>query len=102
MVIVGPETEGVGEVLTVALKRHGAIVVGRKTAGRAPYMSLVRDGDLALWMPVGQWLGVDDEPIDGHGVEPDEVVETPGGEGTDPALQRALDLLGNLLEHEAA
>ncbi len=38
-------------------------------------MSLVRDGDVAVWMPVGQWLRADAEPINGNGIEPDEVVE---------------------------
>jgi carboxyl-terminal processing protease len=101
VVVVGPETEGVGEVLAVALRRVGAVVVGQKTAGRAPYMSLVRDGDLAVWMPVGQWLGADDEPIDGRGVDPDVTVDAPAEDGTDPALQRALELLVAPLEQAA-
>ncbi len=102
VVIVGGETEGIGEIFAAALKRHGAVVVGQQTAGRAPYMSLVRDGDLAIWMPVGQWLGADDEPIDGRGVEPDEVVEAEATEGsTDPVLRRALELLAAPLEQAA-
>jgi carboxyl-terminal processing protease len=102
VVIVGPETEGVGEVLASALKRHGAVVVGQQTAGRAAYMSLVRDGDLAIWMPVGQWLGADDEPIDGRGVEPDESVEgSTDDDPVDPVLRRALELVDGELEQAA-
>jgi C-terminal processing protease CtpA/Prc len=65
-------------------------------------MSLVRDGDVAVWMPVGQWLRPDDEVIDGKGIEPDEVVEisAPGAEG-DPVLDRALELLSQDLEKAA-
>ena len=94
MVLVGPHTEGVGEILAAALKRSGAVLVGQKTLGHAPYMSLVRDGDVAVWMPVGQWLRPDDEPINGHGIEPDHVVEVadPDAEG-DPVLERALEII---------
>jgi C-terminal processing protease CtpA/Prc len=62
-------------------------------------MSLVRDGDVAVWMPVGQWLRSDDEVIDGHGIEPDEVVEATGD--GDPVLERALEMLGQPLEKAA-
>jgi C-terminal processing protease CtpA/Prc len=102
IVLVGPHTEGVGEILAAALQGAGAILVGQRTNGHAPYMSLVRDGDVAVWMPVGQWLRPDDEVIDGKGIEPDEVVEisAPGAEG-DPVLDRALELLSQDLEKAA-
>ena len=102
VVLIGPRTEGIGEILAAALQRNGATLVGDRTVGRAPYMSLVRDGDVAVWMPVGQWLRADEEPINGNGIEPDEKVEVGGGEGSvDAALQRALDLLGGELEKAA-
>jgi C-terminal processing protease CtpA/Prc len=102
VVLVGPDTEGVGEILAVALQRAGAILVGQKTQGHAPYMSLVRDGDVAVWMPVGQWMKSDDEPIDGSGVEPDELVEAvdPDASG-DPVLERGLEILAGKLEKAA-
>ena len=102
VVLVGPETEGVGEILAAALQRAGATLVGQKTLGHAPYMSLVRDGDVAVWMPVGQWLKSDDEPIDGSGVEPDEAVEAadPDASG-DPVLERALEILAGKVEKAA-
>jgi C-terminal processing protease CtpA/Prc len=99
IVLVGPNTAGIGEVLAGALQGAGAVVVGQKTRGDAPYMSLVRDGDVAVWMPVGQWLRSDDEVIDGHGIEPDEVVEATGD--GDPVLERALEMLGQPLEKAA-
>jgi len=102
VVLVGPGTEGVGEILAVALQRAGAILVGQKTLGHAPYMSLVRDGDVAVWMPVGQWLKSDDEPIDGSGVEPDEPVEAADPDASeDPVLDRALEILAGSLEKAA-
>ncbi len=98
LVLVGPNTEGVGEILAAALQGAGAVLVGSRTVGRAPYMSLVRDGDVAVWMPVGQWLRPDNETIDGRGVEPDEVVEAPEPDAEkDPVLDRALEILaGNI------
>jgi C-terminal processing protease CtpA/Prc len=102
MVLVGPHTEGVGEILAAALQGAGAVVVGQRTLGHAPYMSLVRDGDVAVWMPVGQWLRPDDETIDGKGIEPDEIVEAAEPEGDDdPVLDRALEILSQDLEKAA-
>ncbi len=92
VVLVGAHTEGVGEILAAALQRAGAEVVGAKTAGHAPHMRMIRDGDINLWMPVGEWSRADGEVIDGQGIEPDEVVE-PGSEGQDPTLDRALEIL---------
>jgi carboxyl-terminal processing protease len=101
-VLVGPNTEGVGEILAAALQRGGATMVGGRTVGHAPHMRLIRDGDLALWIPVGQWLRADDEPISGHGVEPDEVVEAGDDEeGVDHVLDRALELIHERLEQAA-
>ncbi len=102
MVLVSQQTEGVGEILAGALQGGGAIVVGSRTLGNAPYMSLVRDGDVAVWMPVGLWLRPDDETISGNGIEPNEVVEAaePDSED-DPVLDRALELLAEGLEKAA-
>jgi C-terminal processing protease CtpA/Prc len=102
VVLVGPHTAGVGEILAAALQGAGAVVVGNQTVGYAPYMSLVRDGDVAIWMPVGHWLRPDDETINGKGIEPDEIVEgiEPDAEG-DPVLERALEILDQDLEKAA-
>lgn len=94
VVLIGPNTEGTGEILAAALQRSGAILVGQKTMGHAPYMSLVRDGDVAVWMPVARWLKSDGEPIDGNGVEPDEPVEAADPDAADdPVLERALEIV---------
>lgn len=101
LVLVSANTEGVGEILAAALQGAGALVVGQRTLGHAPYMSLVRDGDVAVWMPVGQWLRSDDEAIDGNGIEPDEVIEIGPDLDGDPVLDRALELLSQELEEAA-
>jgi C-terminal processing protease CtpA/Prc len=100
-VLIGPHTEGVGEILAAALQGAGAVLVGQKTVGHAPYMSLVRDGDVAVWMPVGQWIRPDDESINGNGIVPDEVVEATGDGDNDPVLERALEVLRHELEKAA-
>jgi len=102
VVLVGTHTAGVGEILAAALQGAGAVIVGQSTVGYAPYMSLVQDGDVAIWMPVGQWLRPDDETINGKGIEPDEVVEQldPDADG-DPVLERALEILNQDLEKAA-
>jgi carboxyl-terminal processing protease len=102
VVLVGPETNGAGEILAAALQRHGAVVVGERTVGHAPYMSLVRDGEVSVWMPVGEWLRTDETPINGNGVEPDELVEAAEpDDGVDPVLARALEILSLELEKAA-
>ncbi|HSO22268.1 MAG TPA: S41 family peptidase [Chondromyces sp.] len=101
VVLVGPETNGAGEVLAAALQRHGAVVVGERTVGHAPYMSLVRDGEVSVWMPVGEWMRSDDTPINGNGIEPDEAVEGDSEAAVDPVLARALEILSLELEKAA-
>jgi C-terminal processing protease CtpA/Prc len=57
-------------------------------------MEIVRRGDLNLWIPVGRWLGPDDEPLRGSGVEPDEEIEpAPEEDEGDPVMERALELI---------
>lgn len=97
VVVIGPETEGPGEILAGALQRAGAVTVGRATVGHAPYMQFVSTGDLALWIPVGRWQRPDGEAIHRTGVEPDEVIEVDGDadadeEAPDRALERAIEL----------
>lgn len=92
-VLVSRETEGVGEILAAALQRSGAVLLGQSTMGHAPHMQIVQRGDLNLWMPVGRWLGPDDEPLRGTGLEPDEEIEPAEEEEEgDPVLERALEL----------
>ena len=103
LVLIDSETEGAGEILAAALKRSGAMLLGESTMGHAPHMKIVRRGDLNLWIPVGRWLGPDDEPLRGAGLEPDEAVDAAGDdEDGDPVLDRAVEILTTETEAEAA
>jgi carboxyl-terminal processing protease len=104
VVLVSAETEGPGEILAAALQRLGATLVGSTTIGHAPHMQFITDGDMALWIPVGRWLGADGEPIHQTGVEPGETVEVPETDDpdADPALDRALELASASALEQAA
>lgn len=97
IVLIDGETEGVGEILAAALKRSGAVVLGESTMGHAPHMQIVRHGELNLWIPVGRWLGPNDEPLKEAGLEPDEEIKRPvdddDEESGDPVLDRAVEML---------
>lgn len=102
VVMIGPETEGVGEILASALQRAGTTLVGGRTMGHAPHMRFIEDGELTLWLPVGKWMRADDTPINGNGVEPDEAVEVADDDADgDPVLDRALELAAPPLEKAA-
>ena len=104
VVLVGHDTEGVGEIIAVALQRAGSQLVGNRTIGHAPHMRFIHDGDINLWLPVGKWMRADETAINGNGVEPSEVVAESDGETeeeTDPVLDRALELLREPLEQAA-
>jgi len=97
IILIDGETEGVGEILAAALKRSGAVALGENTMGHAPHMKIVRQGELNLWIPVGRWLGPDDEPLKETGLKPDEEIKKPADDEdeseTDPVLDRAVEML---------
>jgi carboxyl-terminal processing protease len=95
LVLVGPGTEGVGEILASALQRSGATLIGRKTMGHAPHMQFVHEDGIHLYIPVALWLRSDDTAISDNGIEPAEVVENDdeADDAADAVLDRALALL---------
>jgi carboxyl-terminal processing protease len=94
LVLIGPNTEGVGEILAAGLRRTGATLVGHRSVGHASHMWLVHDGDLHLWIPVAYWLRADEQAIHENGVEPDETVDLEAvEEGEDPVLRKALEMI---------
>jgi C-terminal processing protease CtpA/Prc len=102
VVLINANTEGSGEILAAALQALDAPLVGRRTAGHAPHMRLIHDGDLHLWIPVAYWQRADGSPIHDAGVEPGEELETTlADEEGDPALDRAVELAREH-GHEAA
>lgn len=95
VVLIGPDTEGVGEILASALSRHGSPTVGWNSAGHAPHMRFVHSRGLHLWIPVGQWLGKDGQAINGVGLEPTEEVEffdDEAEDGDDEVLVRGIEM----------
>jgi C-terminal processing protease CtpA/Prc len=102
IVLVGPDTEGVGEILASGLRRGSARLVGGVTMGHAPHMRMIRDGDLVLWLPVAHWLRWDDTPIHRTGLEPDEAVAAAAeDEDGDPVLERAVQMLSEVVDQAA-
>jgi carboxyl-terminal processing protease len=102
VVLIGPETEGVGEILAAALQRSGFSLIGGRTIGHASHMRFIEAGELTLWLPVGRWQRADGTAINGNGVEPDEVVDVAVGEDeADPVLDRALELAVQSLDQAA-
>ncbi len=102
VVLVGPETEGVGEILAAAMKRAGSTAVGVRTIGHAPHMRFIEDDDTTLWIPVGNWLRSDGTAISDNGIEPDEeVVASDPESDSDPVLDRALEIIAQPLEKAA-
>ncbi len=94
IVLIGPNTEGVGEILAAALQRAGSVTVGWQTAGHAPHMRFIHSDGLHLWIPVGQWMKEDATPINGNAIEPEHEVEPADLDSEDdPTLERALELI---------
>ncbi|NOZ77808.1 MAG: hypothetical protein GXP48_01255 [Acidobacteria bacterium] len=93
IVLVGGDTEGVGEILAAALNRAGCTVVGTPTEAHADHMMLIREKGLTLLLPVSRWLASNGKPIDADGVVIDEKVDLAGAKkGSDPVLDRGLKL----------
>lgn len=102
LVLIDSETEGVGEILAAAFKRSGSELLGGESMGHAPHMAMVRSNGLNLWIPVGRWLGPDDEPLHRDGLAPDEEIESAGEDDEgDPVLDRAIAKLAPALDEAA-
>jgi carboxyl-terminal processing protease len=100
VVLVNRDTASASEILAAALKVNElATVVGTRTYGKGTFQEVIEleDGG-ALDLTVGQYLTADGESILGTGVKPDVRVEDdPRTEGTDEALDRALEVLASKL-----
>lgn len=93
VVLIGRETEGLGEVLASALQRMGGTLIGQPTRGHAVHMGLIHQDGISVYIPIGLWLGPNDEPISGGGVTPDVSVKPSADGADDEALERALELV---------
>lgn len=88
IVLVNHDTYSAAEVLALALRHYGHIVVGQPTYGKASLQrTFAVADDYALQLTTGYWYGPRGETVAGQGVIPN-VVTAPGDE-----LQKALELL---------
>lgn len=100
VVLVNRDSASASEILTAALADHDlATVVGTRTFGKATVQEVIElDAGGALDLTVADYLTADGESILGEGVKPDVRVEDdPRTEGTDEALDRALQVLAEEL-----
>lgn len=99
VVLVNQFSASASEVLSGALQDHArALVVGTTTYGKGSVSRLkpLSDGG-GLYYTYGRWYTPNGRLIEGNGIEPDLVVpQGPGVQG-DKQLEKALELLGNLV-----
>lgn len=99
VVLVDGGTRSAKEILAWSLRRAGrARLVGTRTAGAVLASRAFAVGDRALLLVAVTDLTADGVRLEGRGVEPDVVVETPLAyrAGADPQLARALEELTRL------
>jgi len=92
VVLVGPQTTG-GELVAAAIKDSGrARLLGQTTPGLAILRKVEEQPDgSSRKVVLGRFLRPGDKTIYGHGVEPDEVVDT--GSTREEVLRRAAEVL---------
>jgi C-terminal processing protease CtpA/Prc len=100
VVCVDTTTAGAGEIVASLLKARGATLVGFETYGDTGVRRPHRGAEGQVWL-ADEWLpGVDNTPLLGHGLKPDEVVRM--RPGADPVLDRALELARGAVQKQAA
>lgn len=89
--LVNNMTGSACEALTISAKEHGlAKVIGKKTAGKLLFMSVVKlDKDIALIIPSYDFISYNGLRIENNGIEPD-IKAKKGKE-----LKKALDIIKN-------
>lgn len=98
VVLVDGGTASMGEIFASAVQEHGAAtVIGTNTAGSVAAAQVfgLPDGS-GLQVTVFEILSSDGKPLNKVGVVPDEVIATDSSNatsGTDPALDRAVEVL---------
>ena len=100
VVLVNRDTASASEILTAALKVNDlATVVGTRTYGKGTFQEVIGlEVGGALDLTVGEYLTADGKSILGTGVKPDiRVSDDPRTEGSDEALDRALEVLASQL-----
>lgn len=92
VVLIDEGTRSANELLACAMKKRGFTLVGENSAGAVLGGSAYVLPDDSLLMVATSMVKVDDEVLEGKGVEPDKIVEAPVpyAGGADPQLKAAM------------
>ena len=99
IVLVNKGSASASEIFAGAVKDHKrGILLGQKTFGKGSVQNVIplTDGS-SLKVTIAEWLTPLEHSINEQGIEPDEEIlltEEDVNEGRDPAMERALDLVG--------
>lgn len=98
VVLTDGDTQSYAEVLAAVLQENGATVVGSPSAGNTEsiYVYVLNDGS-RLWVAQENFKLRDGADLEGHGVQPDSLVEADWkrfSEDDDPQILEALRILG--------
>ena len=98
VVLVNNGSASASEIVAGALKEYDiAKVVGETTFGKGTVQEVNYFGDnSSLKLTVAEWLTPNLNDIEGEGITPDIII-TPGPEGTDRQLDRAIQEINNLI-----
>ncbi len=100
MVLINRDTASAAEILTSALEDYDlATIVGTRSFGKGTFQEVIQlAAGGALDLTVGQYLTADGTSIAGEGIKPEvRVADDPRTEGSDEALDQALQVLGQEL-----
>lgn len=96
VVLVNKGSASAAEIFAGAIQdgRRGKIV-GEKTFGKGTVQDVVDfPGGSGLHVTIARWLTPKGNPVNGSGITPDVIVETPvENNGADPQLEKALEIL---------
>lgn len=98
VVLINEGSASASEIVAGALKEHGiATLIGEKSFGKGTVQEINYFGDnSSLKLTVAEWLTPDMNDIENNGITPDIVV-TPGIEGEDRQLDRAIQEINKLI-----
>ena len=99
IVLVDEGTRSANEILACAIQKRGFAVIGKKTAGAVlSGRAFLLPDDSLLMLAAGE-VQVDGEVLEGKGVVPDIIVETPipYARGADPQLDVAVEQMAREL-----